>query len=187
MLNRDWRSHLKKRAISVTLSKNILALFSGGVSSAPVPHTACVGENSHAAECQVILVGYMVCSAKPNIPYTPPGDVTPTDSGWDSAGVTCCTHRVRRGTPARCRVPKLCSGVSCCFDFVETTRHPTRMGSMREPGSRTHPQVTPTESGWGVQRGFAALHTPPAHEARWLMAYCNEHYTRTSPERLPYK
>jgi hypothetical protein len=35
MLNRDWRSHLKKRAISVTLSKNILALFSGGKSILP--------------------------------------------------------------------------------------------------------------------------------------------------------
>jgi hypothetical protein len=38
---------------------------------APVARTACVGENAHAAVCQVIGVGYEKCSAKPNISRTP--------------------------------------------------------------------------------------------------------------------
>jgi hypothetical protein len=37
----------------------------------------------------------------------------------------------------------------------------------------------------GVQRGEAALDTPPAHKARWFLAYCNEQYARMPPERLP--
>ncbi len=31
------------------------------------------------------------------------------------------------------------------FGFAEKTKHPTRMGSVREPGSLTHLQVTPAE------------------------------------------
>ncbi len=40
-------------------------------------------------------------------------------------------------------------GVGCIvfFDEVEKTIHPTRMGSVREPGSLTHPQVPPIELG----------------------------------------
>jgi hypothetical protein len=32
------------------------------------------------------------------------------------------------------------------FFFKKTQKHPTRMGSVREPGSLTHPQVTPIET-----------------------------------------
>jgi hypothetical protein len=68
----------------------------------------------------------------------------PPLSGYPFNGVTCCTHGVCRDTTARRCVPQLCSGVSGCFDEVET-RHPARMGSVSEPGSFTLPRVTPTE------------------------------------------
>jgi hypothetical protein len=42
-------------------------------------------------------------------------------------------------------VPQLWSGVYGFFDEVEKTIHPTRIGSVREPGSLTLPQVTPVE------------------------------------------
>jgi hypothetical protein len=76
-------------------------------------------------------------------------------------GVTCCTHRVCRGTNARCRVPKFCSGVYGFFDEFEKTIHPTRIGSVRETDPLTHPQVTPTERYPGGGYGTALLrHTP---------------------------
>jgi hypothetical protein len=37
------------------------------------------------------------------------------------------------------------SWVYCFFDFVEKTINPTRKRSVREPGSLTHPLVTPIE------------------------------------------
>jgi hypothetical protein len=39
--------------------------------SSSVARTACAGENTHAAACQIILVGCKEGSAKPNLPYTP--------------------------------------------------------------------------------------------------------------------
>lgn len=47
-----------------------------------------------------------------------------------------------------------------CFEFVETTRYPTRMRSVREPGSYTHPQVNPTE-GTCVRYGCCYAATIP--------------------------
>jgi hypothetical protein len=50
--------------------------------------------------------------------------------------------------------------------------------------------------GEGSQRGSPIVctacagekaHTPPAHEARWFVAHCNEQYTRTLPERLHWQ
>ena len=63
-----------------------------------------------------------------------------------STGVTCFVCCLRTAKNARCCVPQLYRGVCCFFDFVEKTTNPTRMGSVREPGSLTHPQVTPIET-----------------------------------------
>ncbi len=62
-----------------------------------------------------------------------------------STGVTCFVCCLRTAKNARSCVPQLYRGVCCFFDFVEKTTNPTRMGSVREPGSLTHPQVTPIE------------------------------------------
>jgi len=67
--------------------------------------------------------------------------------GAPSTGFTCFVCCVRTAKNARCCVPQLYSGVYCFFDFVEKTIHPTRMGSVRESGSLTHPLVTPIEGG----------------------------------------
>jgi hypothetical protein len=52
---------------------------------------------------------------------------------------------VAHGKNARSRVPQLYGGVCWFFDEVEKPTNPTRMGSMREPGSLTLPQGTPAE------------------------------------------
>jgi hypothetical protein len=83
--------------------------------------------------------GYEV-PASPRAPHR----VTAIERAGCSTGGTCCTRCVCRGKSARCRVPKLCSGVYCFFDFVEKTVYPTRMGSVREPGYLT----PPTRMGW---------------------------------------
>ena len=46
---------------------------------------------------------------------------------------------------ARKSVPAHSGGVFAFFDFVEKRKHPTPKGSVRGPGSLTHPQVTPIE------------------------------------------
>jgi hypothetical protein len=62
-----------------------------------------------------------------------------------STGVTCFVCCLRTAKNARCCVPQLYRRVYCFFDEVEKTIYPTRMGSVREPGSLTHPQVSPVE------------------------------------------
>jgi hypothetical protein len=76
---------------------------------------------------------------------------------FPSTGVTCGGLCLRTAKNTRKSVPQLCSGVYGVFDFVENTIHPTRMGSVREPGSLTHPQVTPIE---GFSPGKALTPAP---------------------------
>jgi hypothetical protein len=60
-----------------------------------------------------------------------------------STGFTCVLCCLRTAKNARCCVPQLYRGVWCFFGEVEKTPDPTRIGNVREPGSLTHPQVTP--------------------------------------------
>ena len=62
-----------------------------------------------------------------------------------STGVTCGGLCLRTAKHARKSVPAHSGGVFAFFDFVEKRKHPTPKGSVREPGSLTHPQVTPIE------------------------------------------
>jgi hypothetical protein len=52
---------------------------------------------------------------------------------------------LRKAKDARWRVPAHSGGVFAFFDEVEKRKHPTAKGSVREPGSLTHPQVKPVE------------------------------------------
>jgi hypothetical protein len=66
--------------------------------------------------------------------------------GEPSTAFTCGMLCLRKAKNARKIVPTHSGGVYGFFDEVEKTIHPTLKGSVREPGSLTHPQVTPTES-----------------------------------------
>jgi hypothetical protein len=90
-----------------------------------------------------------------------------------STGVTYFVCCLRTAKNARCRLPQLYSGVYCFFDEVEKTINPTRMGIVREPGSLTHPQVTPIE-------GFGAV---PQWEISVSLMRMGE--PRRCPQKLP--
>jgi hypothetical protein len=53
--------------------------------------------------------------------------------------------RLQTGKTARNRVLDHSGGVYVFFDFVEKNIHPILKGSVREPGSLTHPQGTPAD------------------------------------------
>ncbi len=84
------------------------------------------------------IVGQGV-SATPKHPAQLNGMVLP------STGVTCGGLCLRKEKNARWRVPAHSGGVFAFFDEVEKRKHPTPKGSVREPGSLTHPMVTPIE------------------------------------------
>jgi predicted HTH domain antitoxin len=63
---------------------------------------------------------------------------------------TACTRQKN----ARKSVPAHSGGVSQFFDEVEKLRNPTPKGSVREPGSLTHPQVTSVDGNGGVVSVF---------------------------------
>jgi hypothetical protein len=67
-----------------------------------------------------------------------------------STAFTCGVLCLRTAKDARKSVPAHSGGVFAFFDEVEKRKHPTPKGSVREPGSLTHPQVTPFE-------GFAPM------------------------------
>ena len=81
-----------------------------------------------------------------------------------STGFTCFLCCLRTAKNARSRVPLLCSGVCWFFDFVEKPTNPTRMGNVREPGSRTFPQVSPVEV-LGACFGETARHSASSDRA----------------------
>ena len=95
-------------------------------------------------------VGFVVFAALPQKLQTPPAW-----AGTPSTGFTCMVCCLPMAKTARRRVPQLWSGVSCFFDDVEKTRNPTRMGSVREPGSLTHPLVKPIGAGTPLRAFFA--------------------------------
>jgi hypothetical protein len=73
-----------------------------------------------------------------------------------STGVTCGVLCLRTAQNARKSVPQLYSGVWCVFGEVRKKPNPTRMRSVREPGSLTLPPVTPIE-GFTPSAGFTPL------------------------------
>ena len=62
-----------------------------------------------------------------------------------STGFTCGGLCLRTAKHARKSVPTHSGGVCGFFDEVEKPTHPTPKGSVREPGSLTHPLVKPIE------------------------------------------
>jgi hypothetical protein len=62
-----------------------------------------------------------------------------------STGVTCGMLCLRKAKNVRKSVPTHSGGVCSFFDEVEKTTNPTPKGSVREPGSHTHPRVNPIE------------------------------------------
>ena len=78
----------------------------------------------------------------------------PQEGGSPSTGVTCGGLCLRKAKHARKSVPAHSGGVFAFFDEVEKRKHPTPKGSVREPGSLTHPQMTPIE---GVHLRWALL------------------------------
>ncbi len=98
---------------------------------------------------------------------------------------------LRKAKNARKSVPAHSGGVFAFFDFVEKRKHPTPKGSVREPGSLTHPQVTPIDLST-PHSPISTLHSPfstlysYALRSPFVAKYATWHRDIYSPWQVSY-